>query len=322
MELRRLIREWFREHDFLEAETPIMRPTPSQEPYLEPFAVTVKNERGQTVPGALITSPEFSLKKLLTVGYPRLFELARCFRNGEPADDSHNPEFTMLEWYRANADYRDLMNDTESLVSDLALKLHPGPLTQHPDLDLSKPWERLTVRDALSRYASIDLDALLDAESSEQAFRDVLLARGMVVRGDESFDECFFKVFLTEVEPKLGLTKPTMLYDYPASMAALARLKAEDPRYAERVEVYAGGLELSNGFSELTNAEEQRKRFIEDQEVKRREGKQVFPIDEEFIAALAGGYPPSTGNAMGVDRLTMLLLDAPSIRDVLFFPWN
>ncbi|MDP3985417.1 MAG: EF-P lysine aminoacylase EpmA [bacterium] len=323
--IRAAIRQWFINQGFLEVNTPSLVRAAGQEPYLDPFEVAVRDERGNKTPGFLVTSPEYALKKLLVAGFPKIFSLASAFRNNEPADEFHNPEFTMLEWYRAGSDYRGIMEDTEQLVSSLARTFHSTGCKTHRAFNFSAPWERLTVAEAFLRHANIDLDEII-GELSDFAgvagrFRDVLQKRGERVRGDETFDECFFKIFLTYIEQKLGRGKPTFLYDYPASMASLARLKKEDTRYAERVEVYIEGVELANGFSELCDENEQRSRFLEEQEIRLREGKAVHPIDESFLAALGSGMPESSGIALGVDRLIMLLLDAKSIRDVLFFPW-
>ncbi|MBI4133298.1 EF-P lysine aminoacylase GenX [Candidatus Uhrbacteria bacterium] len=296
MEIRRLIREWFLREGFVEVETPVLVRAPGQEPYLNPLETVVRDERGTEVAAYLITSPEYALKKLLVAGFPKIFELARCFRNGEPRGRLHNPEFTMLEWYRAGTDYRGIMEDCERLVYFIAQQL---PITNYqlPVTFFAPPWERLSVRDAFNTYADTDLEAVAS-------------------------DDEFFKIFLSKVEPHLGRSQPTILYDYPASMAALARIKRDDPRYAERFEVYINGIELANAFSELGDADEQRERFLSEQETRRGAGRPIHPIDEEFLAALKAGLPECGGIALGVDRLAMVLLDAKSIREVVFFPYS
>lgn len=301
MEVRRLIREWFRLQGFFEVETPILVRAPGQEPHLSPFETVVRDERGMEMPARLITSPEYALKKLLVAGFPQVFELARCFRNNEPTGGLHNPDFTMLEWYRAGTDYRGIMEDVEQLVFYIHQNLLRTTYYILRTVDFTPPWEHLSAREAFQRYAGVDLERELD-------------------RPD--FEDWYFKTFLTKIERMLGHTKPTILYDYPASMAALARLKPTDPRYAERFEVYVRGLELANAFSELTDVKEQRRRFLGEQEARRKAGKPVHPIDEEFLAALEAGLPSCGGIALGVDRLAMVLLDARSIREVLSFPWN
>lgn len=301
MEVRRLIREWFRLHDFFEVETPALVRTPGQEPYLSPFETVVRDERGRETPARLITSPEYALKKLLAAGFPKVFELARCFRNDEPTGGLHNPDFTMLEWYRTGTDYRGIMEDAEQLVYFVSQKLRAMSYKLPVTIDFSPPWERLSVREAFQKYVHVDL---------EQQFH----------RPD--FEDWYFKTFLTNIERELGRSKPTILYDYPVGMAALAREKPEDPRYAERFEVYVNGIELANAFSELTDARRQRERFLLEQEVRRKAGKPVHPLDHEFLAALESNLPPCGGIALGVDRIAMTLLDAKSIREVLFFPYS
>lgn len=296
MKIRELVRAWFRAEGFFEVETPALVRAPGQEPNLNPLETIARDERGTEAAAYLITSPEYALKKLLVAGFPKIFELARCFRNNEPAGGLHNPEFTMLEWYRAGADYRGIMEDVERLAYFIAQGL-PTTACRLPLTYFEPPWERLSVGEAFTRYANADLDSITS-------------------------DDAFFKIFLTHIEPKLGQDKPTILYDYPARMAALARIKKDDPRYAERFEVYVKGVEIANAFSELGDATEQRRRFLEEQDIRRRAGTSVHPIDEEFLAALARGLPDSGGIALGLDRLAMILLDAESIREVVFFPYS
>lgn len=300
-ELRRLIREWFRNQGFFEVETPALVRAASQEPYLSPFEIRVRDEQGGEEQAWLITSPEYAMKKLVAAGFPKIFEVARCFRNREPRGSLHNPEFTLLEWYRTETDYRGIMEDTEQMVSWVADGLEKEGFTVQKTVNLDPPWERLSVREAFKQYADVEL---------ENEF------------GRKDFEDWFFKTFLTSIEKKLGHDSPTILYDYPASQAALARLKPEDPRYAERFEVYMGGVELANAFSELSDVNEQRNRFVKEQAMRQKMGEPAHPIDEEFIAALEAGLPPCGGIALGVDRLAMSLLDAKSISEVLFFPYS
>lgn len=293
MKIRQLIREWFFREGFDEIETPSLVRFPGQEPYLYPFEVVVKNESDKKSDCCLITSPEYAHKKLLAAGLPKIFEMARCFRNNEPVGGFHNPEFTMLEWYRSDASYEDIMKDVEQLVFFVSERLS---ITR----DFKPPWERLSVKEAFARYAKIDLENELD-------------------RPD--FEDWFFKTFLSQIELKLGQGKPTILYDYPACFAALASLKLKDERYAERFEVYVKGVELANAFSELTDATLQKQRFLAEQKIRKDLKKPVYPIDEEFLAALAAGPKTSSGIALGVDRLAMVLLDAKALNEVLFFPY-
>ncbi|MFH1098390.1 MAG: amino acid--tRNA ligase-related protein [Candidatus Uhrbacteria bacterium] len=355
----RVIRQFFWSRDFLEVETPILLAQPSQEPHLEPMRTTVRDYRGEAHNGFLRMSPEFSIKKLLPLlvslrgaratkqsrppangiatarsadlamtsnEEPRgVFEIGPVFRDGEPWGGAHNPEFTMLEWYRLGATYRDLMRDCEALIGEFvrnvgaALRGRPrsgqGLAYQGQTINCAPSWERLTMRRAWQRYARLDLDQLL----SRAALARVCSARGYSVQSGDTFDDLFFKIHLTEVEPKLGRSKPTFLIDWPTQMAALARKKPRNSRYAERVELYIGGLEIANGFSELTDADEQLARFRSDQRLRKRLGRPAYPIDRDFIAALRK-MPPTAGVALGVDRLVMLLLDAATIDEVRWLP--
>ncbi|MFC1638817.1 EF-P lysine aminoacylase EpmA [Patescibacteria group bacterium] len=312
------IRRFFRDAGFLEVETPTVVALPGMEPNLEPFRTEVARNDGARFPAHLITSPEYSLKKLLASGYERVFEITRCYRNGEPWDGGHNPEFTMIEWYRAHADYTAIMEDTERLAERLAVESHGSPRVswRGSELDLSAPWPRLTVAEAFERYAGLDLAAGID---DPDGFRAAARAAGYDVKDTDSFDDVFFRVFLRDIEPQLGRGRPVILHEYPRQMAALARLKPGDPRFAERFEAYAAGVELCNAFSELNDADEQRRRLEEEAAERARLGRETYPIDEDFLEAV-GRMPDSAGIALGVDRLVMLLTNAQDISDVLFFP--
>ena len=304
-----------------EVETPTLVPAPGMEPHLAPFEAPFHPERGgQPTPLWLITSPEYAMKRLLADGFERVFQLSRVFRDGE-LSGTHNPEFTMLEFYRAGTDYRGIMDDLERLVEAAARALRPGGAShverQGRRLELAAPFERLTVQEAFQRHAGIDLGA---CRGDGDRLRAAARAAGHEAGPDgEPFDDAFFRIMLTAVEPALGAARPTFLVDWPASMAALSRVKAGDPRWAERFELYAGGLELANGFSELNDPVEQRARLVEEQALRRRLGRPVLPLDEPFLAALAR-MPDAGGVAVGFDRLLMLLTGATSIAEVLLFP--
>jgi lysyl-tRNA synthetase class 2 len=294
------------------------------EPHIDAFDTAFRPEGGgphaAPRPLWLQNSPEYAMKRLLADGLPRTFQLARVFRNGE-VSRTHNPEFTMLEFYRAGTDYRGVMADTEALVAACARALLPAGEAAAQrggrTLSLAPPFEVLTVQEAFARHAGIDLAACLgDAGALAAAARRAGHDAGP---GGEAFDDVFFRVMLDAVEPRLGAVRPTWLIDWPASMAALARMKPGDPRWAERFELYAGGLELANGFSELTDAAEQRARLLEEQALRVRLGRPAYPLDEAFLAALPR-MPAAGGIAVGFDRLLMLLTGAESIADVLLFP--
>jgi lysyl-tRNA synthetase class 2 len=304
-----------------EVETPTLVPAPGMEPHLAPFAAPFHPEAGGPPrPLWLITSPEFAMKRLLADGFERVFQLSRVFRDGE-LSATHNPEFTMLEFYRAGTDYRGIMEDLERLIEAAARALGAGGAPRVArggrTIALAAPFERLTVQEAFQRHAGVDLAA---CAGEADRLRGAARAAGHDAGPDgEPFDDAFFRLMLTEVEPRLGLSRPTFLVDWPASMAALSRVKADDPRWAERFELYAGGLELANGFTELTDAVEQRARLVAEQDLRRRLGRPVLPLDEPFLAALPR-MPGAGGVAVGFDRLLMLLAGAPTIADVLLFP--
>ena len=304
------IRRFFDEKGFVEVETPLMVPQPGMEPHLEAFQTVYEMRQFY-----LHTSPEYAMKRLLSTGFERIYQVCKVFRH-EPVGRMHTPEFTMLEWYRAYADYTDIMVDTEYLIAELATDLYGEPVVRTDEyaVDLTPPWERLTVREAMLRYAGITADPY----SETAAF--IRQARHATVDRDDPPDVAFFKVFLDRVEPHLGVQKPAILYDYPAPMAALAKRKSSAPDLAERFEVYIAGVELCNAFTELNDPDEQRQRLEEEAAQRVREGNPAYPIDERFLAALEYGMPPSGGIALGVDRLVMLLTGASSIGEVMAFP--
>jgi lysyl-tRNA synthetase class 2 len=274
------VRAFFVARGLLEVETPQRIPANAPEPHIDAC---------EADGWVLHSSPELGMKRLLAAGYPDLFQLCHVWRAGERGA-RHLPEFTLLEWYRRDADYTDLMADCEALLHHL---VPTGQLNrQGTRIDLTAPWPRLTVAEAFSRYASCPVDDAL--------------------AGDR-FDE----ILTAEVEPRLG-HGPLFLTDYPAPLAALARLKPGEPAVAERVELYLGGLELANGFSELTDPVEQRARFSADEAARRTAGKPPRPLPEAYLDALAN-LPPCAGIALGLDRLVMLLTDTMEIGEVVAF---
>jgi lysyl-tRNA synthetase class 2 len=318
----RAIREFFWARDFAEVETPLLVPLPSMEPYLEVFETELEDAFGGRQRAFLTNSPEYAMKRLLVVGLPRIFQICKAFRNREDTGRKRNPEFTMLQWYRAHADYRAIMADCEALVGHLFTATGHAPdaagrlvLTyQGMEVDLTPPWERLTVREAFLRHAGLDIETAAELPALEAE-----MARRGYSTGGASWDELLGQLFANEVEPHLGRERATILYDYPLAMAGLAR-KAADPRYAERFEFYIAGLELGNAFSELTDPDEQEARLRADQAERARLGKKRYAIDHDFLAALRVGMPPAGGIAVGVDRLIMLFADAPSLHDTLWMP--
>jgi lysyl-tRNA synthetase class 2 len=308
--LQRTLRERLSALGYLEVETPLLVPAPGMEPHITAFEVPFvpETEVGRPRTLYLHTSPEYAMKRLLADGSGPIFQICKAFRNGE-VSGHHNPEFTLLELYRPQADYRAVMADLEDVLAAAAETLEaPEPFGR-------RPYQRLTVRNALVEATGIDLGTTPDARALAAAAGRA----GVEVSANDGFDDVFFRLFLERVEPRLGLERPCYLVDYPASMAALSRLKPEDPTVAERFELYAQGMELANGFSELTDAAEQRRRLEEERAWRVAQGRSGYPLDERFLEAV-GRMPPSGGVAVGLDRVLMLLLGARSIDEVLLFP--
>jgi lysyl-tRNA synthetase class 2 len=274
------------------------------------------------------TSPEYALKKLLAAGMPDCFALGHVFRDGE-VSPLHNPEFTLLEWYRRGADYTALMDDTARLCADLAIELRGSPIIDvgGKPVDLTPPWECITVANAMQRWAGVDIeahteDATFREEARNATFRAAARNAGHDWVTNESWDDLFYKLFLTHVEPHLGAPKPVILCEYPVRFGALARRHPERPHVAERFEAYVAGVELCNAFSELADPVEQRERLEAEQRQRAALGAEVLPVDEDFLDALGGGFPVCAGNALGVDRLVMLLAGETDIARVTWFPFS
>ena len=303
----------------LEVETPIAVPFAGQEPHLRPFETRFVPdlpipEGGIDQPRRLHlhTSPEYAMKRLLArEGFGKCHQIARVFRDGE-VTRTHNPEFTLLEFYESPGSAGSIMRTLEQIISEASEE--PYVQRQKRRISLRAPFERLTCQEAFERFAGFD-PLPLDAEALSQAARTV----GVRPAPDAGWDDLFTQLLMEKVEPCLGLEKPTYLTHYPASQAALARLSTEDPRVAERFELYAGGLELANGFSELCDAKEQRARLVEEQQLRQSLGREVFPLDEKFLEALPS-IREAGGVAVGLDRLLMLLTGAQTIAEVLLFP--
>lgn len=328
------IRRFFLDRKFHEIETPYLTGSLPPESYLDVFETTLFDRNRKSMRAYLPTSPEPFIKKLLVAGIGNCFAIPKSFRNTEDKSRTHNPEFTILEWYRVGADYRDIMTDCEelalfinayllrsrsSVVPDRARddQRDPGMLTyQGKTVDLRAPWERLTVVEAFKKYAKVDLGKGL----TKRDMAAIAAQKGYSVGKNDSWEELFHLIFLNEVEPNLGRGKPTIIYEYPASLAALARTKPGDPRFAERFEFYIEGLELGDAYSELIDWKEQLARFHEEEKERKRLGKVDHPVDMDFIEALKIGMPESGGIAVGVDRLIMLFADVTDIADTLFFP--
>jgi lysyl-tRNA synthetase class 2 len=345
------VRDFFDGEGFIEVETPALQVSPGLEPHLQAFATLLHDPRdGAAKPRYLHTSPEFAMKKLLAGGMTQIWQLAHVFRDGERGA-THHPEFAMLEWYRAGATYRDLMDDCENLLRAAQaaaptptlprqrgreMATAPGALPPPPagerrgggltwhghTADARLPFERLSVAEAFARFAGIDI--LATARDPQRPDFALLAAAaehaGIAPHPGDDWEALYFRIFLDRIEPHLGIGAPTILYDYPVSMAALSRPQLGDSRLAERFELYICGLELANAFSELTDAAEQRARFLADQVRKQSLYGETYPIDEDFLAALEHGLPDCAGIALGFDRLVMLGTGADHIEEVLWAP--
>ena len=280
------IRSFFFDRDYLEVETPIRIPAPAPEAHID--AVESGDE-------FLQASPELCMKRMLAAGIPRIFQICKCFRHGERGR-LHLPEMTLLEWYQADRNYLDMMDGCEALINTVArmngLK-EDILIYQGKEIKLAPPWPRISVSEAFEKFASMPVDEAL--------------------AGDQ-FDE----IMVEKIEPNLAQNRPVFLYDYPACRAALARLKPQDLQFAERFELYIGGLEICNAFSELTDPVEQQERFERENDQRRKAGKAVYPLPQKFLTAL-GNMPAAAGNALGIDRLVMLFSDSKQIDDVVAF---
>lgn len=308
------IREFFKKEGFHEVEVPLLLPTASTEPFLEVFKTELKDDQGKSWQAFLPSSPEFALKKLLAAGSGSIFTITKSFRNGEGHSGRHNPEFTILEWYHTPGDYWTVAEQFERLM----LYINGGKEHinyQGREYSLKTPWERISVAEAFKKYAGIDTETMLnEGELKQEGQR-----KGYIVEQNTSWEEIWNQIIANEIEPKLGVKGPTILYDYPISQAALAR-KADDPRFARRWEVYMAGMELGNCFDELTDWREQEARCKADLEERKRMGKTEFPMDTDFIGALKLRMPSTGGIAVGVDRLAAIFADVKDIQEILFFP--
>ena len=312
------LRQFFAARNFVEVETSALVPSPGNETHLHAFATDLVAPSARREQLYLRTSPEFACKKLLAAGEPRIVEFARSFRNRERGA-LHHPEFTLVEWYRAHEPYEVLMEDCAAI---LALAAEAAGTTRFSfrerAIDPSAIPERLTVAEAFTRHAGIDLTAVLPPEPADR-FAAAARAAGVRIADDDSWGDIFSRVLVEKIEPRLGLGRATVLYEYPAAQSPLARPSTADSRLAERFELYACGVELANGFGELTDAVEQRERLEQQMADKERIYGERYPIDQDFLSALAV-MPQACGIALGLDRLVMLATGASRIEQVLWTP--
>jgi lysyl-tRNA synthetase class 2 len=310
-------RAFFAARGYREVETPCLVPAPGAEVHIRAFATSYDPHLGAGSPRALWlrTSPELAIKRLLAGGAGPVFELARVWRNGEHSA-RHAPEFTMLEWYRPGLTFDGLMDEAEAYVRAVC-----PPVVEHDGVrtDLALPFERITMAEAFARHCN-GLD-ILGTHGDTARLHAAATRAGFPPRENESWEDLFFRLLLECVEPAIGRARATFLTHWPAPQAALARRDPADPRAALRFELFAAGLELANAFDELTDPAEQRARFHEANAERRRiTGEHGWDIDEDFLAALSHGLPPTAGIALGFDRLAMLASGAPRIEDVLWLP--
>jgi lysyl-tRNA synthetase class 2 len=317
--ITKAVRAWFEGQGFAEVETGILQVSPGNETHLHAPRTELNPADGARATRYLRTSPEFACKKLLAAGEQKIFELARVFRDRERGD-LHLPEFTMLEWYRADAAYDVVMADSIAVIARAAQASGIKQFSFRGRIadPFAEP-ERLTVAAAFERYAGIDLLGTITGDNGDRA-RLASAAREQVrIADDDTWSDIFSKVLVEHVEPRLGQRRLTILFEYPAPEAALARAKPSDPRVAERFEIYACGVELANGFGELTDAREQRLRFAHAMDEKQRRYGERYPLDEDFLDAVAQ-MPQASGVALGFDRLVMLASGAMRIDQVVWTP--
>ena len=318
--IKAAIRRWFEREGFIEVETACLQASPGNEAHLHAFATEARTESGGSWPLYLHTSPEFACKKLLAAGETKIFTFAPAFRNRERGA-LHSPEFTMLEWYRAGADYEQLWEDCGAILHTAAREAGRTDWAwRGRTCDLAKSLDWTTLHQAFFQFAGIQLDdVFLGPEVDHPAMRREVARIGVRIADDDTWSDLFSRVLAERIEPYLGLYRPEILCEYPTHEAALARPTAHDPRVAERFELYVAGVELANGFGELTDPAEQRRRFEAEMAEKQRVYGERYPIDEDFLAALAH-MPAASGCALGFDRLVMLATGATHIDQVLWTP--
>lgn len=307
------IHEFFNENNFLAVQTPVLSSALIPESYLEVFSLSLENKNGALLPVFLTPSPELWHKKLLAAGSGNIYEITKSFRNTDIGGSLHNPEFTLLEWYRVNADCADTMKDCEELLRFLVPSL--SVTYQNNTVSLEGDFERLSVLKAFEKYAGIKETEIFDKEILKQA----VLKKGYLFDEEDTWEDIYNFIYVKDVEPNLGFQRPTFIYNFPAQFAPLAKTNQQDARLKERFELYIAGVELADAYNELTDPAEQRKQFDKEQAARQQLGKSKIAVDYDFIKALEAGIPDCSGVALGIDRLIMILTDQRDINDVILF---
>lgn len=320
------IRAYFKNNAFHEVETPLMLGVPGTEPYFNLFETKLQLIDGQEKPAYLATSPEYAMKKLLAADFGNIFQICKTFRNQESLGGTHNPEFTILEFYHVDANYFDVMNDFSKMLSFICQSLkvdEKNLIYQGRTFNLSDPYPKFSVAELFKKYLNLNEDELFDLS----AICRKALELGYDLSGikplskDLAWEEIYNQLFLNEIEPKLAeFNQPVVVYDYPAVQTTLAKKTKKDLRFAERFEVYLAGMELGNAFGELTDVVLQKKGLEADLNLRRELGKKEQDIDQDFLDALESGLPECSGMAVGIDRLVMLFANVENIDEILLFP--
>jgi len=333
----RAIRKFFEQRNYHELESPILTDSLPQERYLDILETKIDFSNGSSKTAYLLPSTEKFNKKMLAAGLGNHFVITKVFRALEEISPNHSPEFTMLEWYEVGCDYINLMDSTEELVKEIISHLNnkfkirnsksetnskfqnqnSKLITyQGQTINFSQPWDRFNVRELLEKYSGIKLEDIQDLEK----FREIAIAKGHSVNINDDWQTIFEIVFSSEVEPNFSKDKPTFVYDFPRILCPLTKVKESDSLVSEKVEIYIAGKEIGNGYTELTDWEEQEKRFKEEQLEREKLGKKPIAYDQDFVDAIKSGMPEVAGIGIGLDRLVMILADAKSISDINFFP--
>ena len=309
------IRQFFVDRGYLEIESPLLTPYPTLDANIQSIPVSVKEQTQRIFPCFLHTSPEHAMKKLVAAGAKKLFFLGKVFRDQE-ITSLHNPEFTLLEWYQTDSDYHFIQDETEALITYISQSVLDTFQIAYKGqtLDLTPPWNRIQLRQIFFERTGTDLSDCLDLFSIRKVAKD----NNIAFSSDEDWETVFFRIYLERIEKNLGIPKPIFIEDYPLALCMMAKPKESDPDWVERTELYIGGLELANGYSELTDPGEQRRRF----QCEMEKTSTPHKMDEELLHALKSGLPPTAGMALGVDRLIMFLANKQNIQDVLLFPFH